>query len=552
MVCGLAAFAQLSAATPAPDSRLIRVWFDHDGTNITSLVSPWHAQGVPFSEKVFRASIDELADKGIDVVAFSPGNGAVPWWQSAKNDHWDWFVARTGKKPGAIGKYIQGGGDLVRVFVEQCRRHNISPVISLRLKDEHNIENLDSEWVPKFYYEHQAWRLDPSPRAVFGLRGLNWIYPEVPADKLAMLTELAENYDLDGVQLDFMRFFPYFDVAKTTPAQRLEVMTKFVRSVRELLDRTSKPGQRRILSVRVPNRVSEYENLGVDLGAWSEADLIDVVNVSPSYVSQVESDLARIRAWAPRVQLLYEITHAVARGPSPSWGRYGDDYPIRATTDTQYYTAANLAYARGATGISLFNFPYVRPAVSVAPNSIGGSPGREPPFHVLRNLREPEFLSTQSQHYWIPYWWKTGYHGRQFQLPQTFVVGTKKEFLLDVQKPLHMTEGARVRIRHAGSTPVLSATEPIPYVLGRPEIQWRAVLNGVELQPAAEKGEPFADPYRAFLGVAEDYSAWKVPTALIKNGVNVIGFELAHGPISEEFKVEVIWIDLSIPAEEPR
>jgi hypothetical protein len=524
-----------------------RVWFNHDGTNILSNVSPWHKKGEPFTEAMLKASVDELAGIGIDAVAFNPGNGSVPWWQSkVYPDHWEWYTERTGKKPGSFGQYVASGGDMIKVFVDRCRQQGLAPIITFRLKDEHNIENLDSQWVSRFFFDHQDWRLDDSPRAVFGKRGLNWIFPEVPQERLRLLTEIAENYDIDGIELDFMRFFPFFDVESTTYSQRRDVMTGFIRSVRELLDRTVSVGRYRYLSIRVPNRLQEYESLGIDLAQLDREGLIDIINLSPSYVSQVESDITKVCAMAPKTAVFYEITHAASRGPSPSWGQYGDDYPIRNTTDQQFYTAANLAYARGAQGISLFNFAYTRPSSRSGTHSIGGSIGREPPYHVVEHLEDPEYLSKQPQHYWIPYWWKTGYNGRQFQLPESFAVGSEHAVELDMELPKVPATGARLRIRYVGGTPVLSATEPLPYYRGRPTLVWRARVNGDLLEPVADVSEPFDSPYDGFLGAPQEYQAWDVPTGSLTNGSNTITLELVDGPISDEFSVDVIWLDLAV------
>lgn len=550
VVLATAASAVAAASTPAPKPPVpYKVWFNHDGTHILTNVKTGEKPRA-FSESLFRDSIKELAGVGIDAVAFSPGNGVVPWWQSKTNDHWNWFTKRTGKEPGAVGRYIRDGGDLVAVFVEECRKNNLSPILTIRLKDEHHIEHMDSEWVSKFFFEHQNLRLDPSPRAVFGLRGLNWIHPEVPEERLAVIRELAGKYDIDGIELDFMRHPPFFDLKSTTVEQRQKIMTGFIRSVREILNETTPAGKIRHLAIRVPNRLPELTNIGLDLETLNREKLADVVNVSPSYVSQVESDLAKMVAKAPNAAFFYELTQASMRGPSPSWGEIIDDYPIRITTDEQFYTAANLAYAQGAKGISLFNFTYTRPAARDGHFSIGGSIGQEPPYHIIKHLRDPEWLSKQPQDYWIPYWWKTGYHGRQFQLPKTFAVGTEHDIKLDLALPKVAVEDGKLRIRLAGITPVLSATEPFPYVVpyekGRATLKWKISINGHLLEETQDVSEPFPEPYKGFLGDPRDYAAWRVPASALRDGENTIQVKLADGPISEEFKVDIIWIDLAL------
>ncbi len=529
-----------------------KVWFNHDGTNMLTCISPWHQPGEPFSEQMLEASIDELAGIGVDAVAFNPGNGAIPWWPSeVYPDHWQWYTERTGKRPGSFGRYVVEGGDMIRVFVDRCRRHNLAPFVTLRLKDEHGINKLDNEWVSKFFFEHQHLRLNRDPRAVFGERGLNWIYPVVPQERLAIIRELCESYDLAGVELDFMRFYPYFDLEQTTAAQRRDVMTGFIREVRRILDDTGAADSKRYLAIRIPNRVGEYANIGLDLPLLDREGLVDIINLSPSYVSQVESDLVKVRALAPAAAIFYELTQCAARGPSPSWGMYGDDYPVRYMVDEQYYTAANLAYARGADGVSLFNFVYTRGSSRTDGEvSVGFGTPREPPFHVIKPMRDPLAVANRSQLYWIPYWWKTGYNGRQFQLPRTFEVGSEHTLELDMELPESGATRARMRIMAAGGTPVLSASEPLLTAKGTPGLTWRAWINDVPLTPSDDVSEPFENRYGGFTGVPEMYAAWKVDPSALRDGQNKIRIELADGPISDQFNIDVIWLDLAVLTDE--
>ncbi len=529
-------FTDEADATEPPQRRSVpfKVLYNHDGTYMKTCVHPWRQPGEPFSEAVLIKSVEELAGKGIDAVAFNPGNGSIPWWQSrVYPDHWQWYTQRTGKKPSEYGRYVMAGGDMVKVFVETCRRLGLRPFITLRLKDEHNITQMDNEWVSKFFYEHQRWRLNPSPDAPFGVRGLNWIFSQVRQERLGIIQELCENYDLDGLELDFMRFPPYFDLETTGYAQRRDVMTDFIHRTRKILDRTAGPGQRRVLSIRVPNRLQEYRGLGIDLAFLDQKGWVDLINVSPSYVSQVDSDFDLLRAWAPQTAMFYEMTHCAARGTDPTWGRpvgHGDGYPVRFTTRQKYVTMANLAFARGADGVSLFNFIYSRPGNRGQLHGGTYHPG-DPPFGVIDHFHDRKWLARQAQHYWIPHWWKTGYHGRQFQLPKTFVVGTEHKLQIDLAFPDVGVKQATLRIQHSGDA------------LG---LQWAAWLNGSALPSRDDVTEPFADPYGGFQGRPEDYAAWDCPVKLLQDGLNHLKVKLLQGPISEQFATDVIYVDLAV------
>lgn len=515
------------------------VLYNHDGSHTLNCIHPWREKGEDFSEEMFIKSIEELVGKGVDAVAFNPGNGAVPWWNSnIYADHFKWFVERTGKQPSSWGRYIMQGGDMVKVFVDTCRKNDLIPMITLRLKDEHALDSMDNEWISKFIYENQHLRLDPSPEAVYGYRGLNWMYPKVPAERLAVIRELSENYDIDGIELDFMRFFPFFNLDETGYAQRRYIMHNFIRDTRRILDDTAKNGRRRYLSIRVPNRISEFKRLGIDLGYLDKNNLVDIINISPSYLSQTENELALFRSWAPNTSIFFEMTHAVARDACLSWGRPGlggDGYPVRFTTPQKYITMANLAWARDVDGLSLFNVIYTRPGNRPDGQVHGGSynPG-EPPWGIFKRLTDVKWLARQPQNYWINHWWKTGYHGRQFQLPKTFVKYTQHFFTLDIALPSPGVEKSHLRLMTSEGTPQLG---------------WRVLINNNELTPCPDVSEPFEDPYGGFLGEPVQYSAFIVNPEFLKEGQNEIRVSLEDAPIAPEFTTELMYIDLAVYPE---
>ena len=96
----------------------------------------------------------------------------------------------------------------------------------------------------------------------------------------------------------------------------------------------------------------------------------------------------------PQASVYTEMCHSTYNGPTV--GRQGkyDNFSFRRTTPLQYYTTAHVAYARGLDGVSAFNFVYYREH-----GDGERGPFDEPPFHVFRRLRKPEWLAKQPQHY---------------------------------------------------------------------------------------------------------------------------------------------------------
>lgn len=509
-----------------------QVLYSNDTVNTVSCTSPYHRKGEPFSQRLLEASVDETAGRGVDAHLLQPGLSMVPWWKSRQypyEEHIRWYESTYGTavRDNPYARYMLEGGDMVGAFVARCRRAGVAPFVSLRLNDSHGKEFVDTpgggnipeipgyslHCVNRFYKDHPQFRIDPDPAKVgkehWNTRVLNWANPEVVDWMFGFIAEICETYDIDGFELDFMRHCNFFRVAQTTSAQRAAVMTGFVKRVRGLLDRTARAGRHRWLGARIPCFTAALDPLGLDLTALTAAGL-EWLNLSPYYLTAQQTDIAAIRKLAPDASLHLELTHSVAAvGRVP--GSYDNTLFLR-TTDEQFQTAAHLAYARGADGVSAFNFAYFREF---------GAPGRgpfnEPPFHVFRRLRDREWLARQPQHYFLsPHASWAVPLGRPAVLPVTLKPGGEARFTLDLAPPAGgWQRGGRLRLRARDD-------------LGGGE--WTAKLNGQSLVASAERGAPYMTPYdAAHLPAPEKIRAWLVPAELPRDGDNRIEFACRSG-----------------------
>lgn len=540
----LSCIAHAAAASRAP----FRVLFSNDTTNITSNTSPFHKRGEPFTEDKLRASVDETVGN-TDVHMLQPGGGRVPWWKSKvspADEYYKWLRNTARVRLDSMGQYMLNGGDMVQVFVDHCRARGITPFISLRLNDYHGTAHADllldrlrggegagdrspgvqGCWLGRFYLEHPEYRIDKDPDAytknadklVFKknhsvryhmrqARVLNWAVPEVRARKLAFITEICEGYGIDGFELDFMRHSRYFRLDETTEEQRVQLMTRFVSDVRAALDRTAKPGQHRWLCVRVPLRMRKHGELGIDLVKWVAAG-VDMVNLSGHFVTEQQSDLAKVCQLMPTAAVYLEMTFVSHRYPKPTGPRTSRNEVYRKMTAEQFYTAAHLTYARGGAGVSAFNFVYYRSLVEA------GSPA-EPPFHVLDRMRDRDWVAQQPQHYFT----------RKFGAADWPALMRSRGREVRRDRPMHVTldmtpptggwaTGGRLRVQ---------ADVPLD---GR---QLAVGLNGADLDPTSDVSEPYAAPWPDGLAPPEALRAWTVPPKLLKDGHNAIEIRLTQG-----------------------
>ena len=220
----------------------------------------------------------------------------------------------------------------------------------------------------------------------------------------------------------------------------------------------------------------------------------------------------------PGAALYFEMCHSTWNGPKLREGY--DVFPFRRTTQEQYATAAHLAYARGADGVSLFNFAYYREH-----GARERGPFHEPPFEVIKRLRDPAWLAQQPQHWFLaPGWRAPG--SKPTPVPRRIEPGQVAKFVLDLAPP---KDGWKRDCRLRAQT-----AEPITVS------HFTATLNGTALSSTDDITEPFASPYRSLLGTPETLRAWRVPASLLLAGVNRLEIRLASGSA-----VDIAFIDLA-------
>lgn len=513
----LTAAAPLAAAEPRRKAPF-RVIYSNDLTNITSCVSPFHQAREPFRQEMLEATVDEVNGL-VDAHFLQPGLGMVPLWPSQVIDlkeHYAWIKQRYGQKPDSFSQFVLNGGDIVQRFIDRCRAKGQAAFISFRMNDAHHKEFTDPKpgdkpgssigmSVTRFYAEHPEYRIKRGSQRGADLVQ-NFAEPAVRAQKLELIRELCEKYDLDGLELDFLRFYSYF--REDTPLeQRRAIMTSLVQEVRQML------GPKKWLCARVPCYLPALDLLGLDLKALVAAGL-DMVNASAHYFTTQQHDLAAIRQQTEGAALYFELCHTIWKGDKVQAGY--DVFPFRRATREHLHTSAHLAYARGADGISLFNFAYYRPH--------GQGEGRgefgEPPFEALKALREPQTLAKSPQHWFIANGWRSP-GAKPLPVPRKVEPNMPAKFNFDLASP---RGDARVRIQ-------TDRTDPTDLV---------ARFNGEAISTTDDVFEPFAVPYPSMLGKPEELRAWLIPAQLLREGKNSLEVTLKSGQ-----PMTVLFVDLA-------
>jgi hypothetical protein len=192
-----------------------------------------------------------------------------------------------------------GIDDVFAILVPRCRERGISPWVSMRMNDHHYTSNFSR--VSPLFFEH------PELRTRGGKGLFNYAKPEVREHYLKLSAEVLQRYDVDGLELDWIRSTPVFNDNEIETGR--EILTEFVRTVRQQTQAAAKRlGHPVQLAVRVPSKPEFSRGLGYDAVAWAREGLVDMIIPSDYWNGfadlPVEEWRSQIGPNAPRCQIV--------------------------------------------------------------------------------------------------------------------------------------------------------------------------------------------------------------------------------------------------------
>jgi len=412
----------------------------------------------PYTTQVLDDHVDLLADSGVDTFVINPC-GQIPWYPSKRLDH-----VLTGYRRGDAGyvrphypptdegfteeqlqralkdstdmldRYLdlqEQGVDWLAYMAGACRRRGVAPWASVRMNDAHGANN----WAGSYF------NCPPQKDPRLRLRGRP-INPRQPLEKyltvgnyacqevrdyyFATIEELVEDYDFDGLELDWLRM----PLCCNPPASadEIEMMTDWHRQIRELTRRQAmKNGRPYVLGVRVPARLGALRTHGLDVEAWARQGLVDYV--APSNFWQTTWDLPYDRL---RARLGPEVTLYGVVEDAPNWmfARDGEtgETSFRLLTFSPELMRGNAAgkLASGADGIEFFNF-FCSAAKTSNDQWANGC------YDAIQGIAELDLLRGRPKHYAIQTtfnYWSPPFFEHAGQLPACVETGGWRRFEL--------------------------------------------------------------------------------------------------------------------------
>ena len=171
------------------------------------------------------------------------------------------------------------GVDYPARIIQRCRHHGISPWISLRMNDVHCNDNLAHPFHGELWRKPEYFR---KGHPGYYARGLDYAHQEVRDHYRAVIVETLERYDVDGLELDFMRE-PYL-FSKGEEQAGGKTLTQWLREVRQLADQAAARRKHPVkLGVRVPSEPETALGLGLDAPTWAKEGVVDLVVATPRW-----------------------------------------------------------------------------------------------------------------------------------------------------------------------------------------------------------------------------------------------------------------------------
>jgi hypothetical protein len=231
--------------------------------------------------------------------------------------------------------------------IERCRLRGMSPWITLRMNDVHEQINTKHPIHGHFWRDNpHLWRRNSD--SYFG-RAFEFSHVEVRDYYLALVDETLERYDVDGLELDFLREPFLFTVGEEDSGR--ELLSEWVGVVRQRIDAAAeRRGHIIQLGVRSPSKPCVAHAFGMDPLRWVRAGWLDLLVVSPRW-STIEFAMP-LREWREQ---LGGCSAVLAGGLEILRGDHAMG-PKRPVTAAEARGAAAQVLHDGADAVYLFNY----------------------------------------------------------------------------------------------------------------------------------------------------------------------------------------------------
>ena len=469
---------------PAPES-IDKFVDSHAAAGITDLLINVNAQRTNYRSDVWESIWDGYDPQAGDDQPFFAG--IKPKRRMGPDAHEAQWIKDT-------WALHASGCDYPQRMIDSARKNDVSAWISLRMNDSHHPDSSDHPYHSTFWKEHPEWHL---------AHGLDYEQPQVREHYLKLVREICSRYDLDGLELDFLRFWLYFRDGREHEGAKLMLtfMEQARAATRAAEQRLGHPVE---LAVRVPGKPWIARRHGLDAVAWARAGLVDLI-VAGSFWFSVDTDM-RIETWKGLLKGT-EVDVAVSLGDGINSGASGR----RTMTHEEMRGVLTSGLHRGADGVYFFNLftgPY-----QYWP--------REDHDRLLADAGSYQALCQGSRRHvmTITSPWAAGQPGRAQALPYT---GRHGLFRLHIGPQPGAEQRVQIELKLADSA-------------SRPEVR----MNGIRCTWSQLAGPDHVQAAGSQPPEQGERHIYDVPASAVSEGYNLV-------EVNAEQDVEITWVEISV------
>jgi hypothetical protein len=254
------------------------------------------------------------------------------------------------------------GIDYLPILIERAHENGVQFIADFRMNDVHHKSDPRGPLAPKFWQEHQEYRLWEISSALSYYNGcLDYSFPAVRKRKLDMIREVAEWYDVDGIELDMTRTEYFFQPSEAW--KKRGILTNMVKRIRSMLNSIGRKRGRKItLIIRMPFSEEVLKRGGIDVWEWvgnRRFDILAMTSRVNDYNRNVEPYLSMCRKKGILFYACSENVPAINAADYPSMARTRHNWVVPQTDEEHVRRQRAMArhfLEQGVDGIYMFNY----------------------------------------------------------------------------------------------------------------------------------------------------------------------------------------------------
>ena len=240
---------------------------------------------------------------------------------------------------------IKRGIDVIGMAIEEAKKYGARVLLSVRMDDHHDIQ--DPGLNSSFSYDNMV-------RTSIDADGerLDYCREEVRSYYGRYIIELCKNYDIDGIEFDYLRTCPIMSVVNE---ETTATLTGYMRSLKEEADKIE--GKNIRFTARIYPDEKTNLNFGIDAVTWVAEGIVDTIVPEGWYIPTYYG--IDIGEWKNRIDSKNVNNYPYCVIPGTDWAVRCDstDFSgyIMWITLEQFKGFASSMYQKGADGIYIFN-----------------------------------------------------------------------------------------------------------------------------------------------------------------------------------------------------